>query len=98
MLLCSWSPAGNVESPRLRPPNAVDQICRPVNLDIGKPGIVQIVITPQAGGPHHMLILSPFDLLACFAAAFVFANSLPIRGRYVATSLSGICFIDLGGI
>jgi 4-amino-4-deoxy-L-arabinose transferase-like glycosyltransferase len=50
---------------------------------------VQIVLTPQAGGPHHMLMLFPLDLLACFAAAFVFVNSLPVRGRYFVTLLGG---------
>jgi hypothetical protein len=58
---------------------------------------VQIVITPQAGGPHHMLMLFPLDLLACFAAAFVFTNSLPVRGRYVATLLGGIVLLIWAG-
>jgi len=58
---------------------------------------VQIVLTPQAGGPHHMLMLFPFDLLACFAAAFVFANSFPVRGRYVATLIGGIVLLIWAG-
>ena len=57
----------------------------------------QIVLTPQAGGPHHMLMLFPLDLLACFAAAFVFTNSLPVRGRYVATLLGGIVLLIWAG-
>ena len=36
---------------------------------------VEIVVTPQAGGPHHMIMLFPFDLLAGFSAAFLFANT-----------------------
>jgi hypothetical protein len=38
---------------------------------------LEIVITPQAGGPHHMMMLFPFDLLAAFSAAFLFANAVP---------------------
>ena len=47
----------------------------------------QIVITPQAGGPHHTLMLFPLDLLACFAAAFLFVNTMSVRKRYVTTLL-----------
>jgi len=36
---------------------------------------VEIVVTPQAGGPHHTIMLFPFDLLAGFSAAFLFANT-----------------------
>jgi hypothetical protein len=36
---------------------------------------LEIVLTPQAGGPHHMIMLFPFDLLAAFSAAFLLANS-----------------------
>ena len=58
---------------------------------------VQIVLTPQAGGPHHMLMLFPLDLLACFAAAFLFANSLSFRKRHVATLLGGIVLLIWAG-
>jgi len=54
---------------------------------------VQIVLTPQAGGPHHTLMLFPLDLLACFAAAFLFTNTLSVRKRYVATLLEGIVLL-----
>jgi 4-amino-4-deoxy-L-arabinose transferase-like glycosyltransferase len=53
----------------------------------------QIVITPQAGGPHHTLMLFPFDLLACFAAVFLFINILSVRKRRVATLLCGIVLL-----
>lgn len=54
---------------------------------------VQIVITPQAAGPHHTLMLFPLDLLACFAAAFLFTNTMSGRKRYVATLLEGIVLL-----
>ncbi|HWX16184.1 MAG TPA: glycosyltransferase family 39 protein [Chthoniobacterales bacterium] len=58
---------------------------------------VQIVLTPQAGGPHHTLMLFPLDLLACFAAAFLFTNTLSVRKRYVATLLGGIVLLIWAG-
>jgi 4-amino-4-deoxy-L-arabinose transferase-like glycosyltransferase len=58
---------------------------------------VQIVITPQAGGPHHTIMLFPLDLLACFAAAFLFTNTLSVRKRYVATLLEGIVLLIWAG-
>jgi len=58
---------------------------------------VQIVITPQAGGPHHTLMLFPLDLLACFAAAFLFTNTLSVRKRYVAILLEGIVLLIWAG-
>ena len=58
---------------------------------------VQIVITPQAGGPHHTLMLFPLDLLACFAAAFLFTNTMSGRKRYVATLLEGIVLLIWAG-
>jgi hypothetical protein len=54
---------------------------------------MQIVLTPQAGGPHHTIMLFPLDLLACFAAAFLFTNTLSVRKRYVATLLGGIVLL-----
>jgi hypothetical protein len=53
----------------------------------------EIVMTPQAGGPHHTLMLFPLDLLACFAAAFVFANILPVWGHRVATIFCGLALL-----
>jgi hypothetical protein len=44
---------------------------------------VEIVVTPQAGGPHHMIMLFPFDLLAGFGAAFLLANTFPGMRRVV---------------
>jgi hypothetical protein len=44
---------------------------------------VEIVMTPQAGGPHHMIMLFPFDLLTGFSAAFLFANTFPKMRRRV---------------
>jgi hypothetical protein len=44
---------------------------------------VEIVLTPQAGGPHHLIMLFPFDLLAGFSAAFLFANTFPGMRRSV---------------
>jgi hypothetical protein len=57
----------------------------------------QIVITPQAEGPHHTLMLFPLDLLACFAAAFLFTNTMSGRKRYVATLLEGIVLLIWAG-
>src|SRR4029077_18377264 len=54
---------------------------------------VQIVLTPQAGGPHHMLMLFPLDLLACFAAAFAFANVLSFEKRRLPTLLCGLVVV-----
>ena len=45
--------------------------------------LVEIVLTPQAGGPHHMIMLFPFDLLAGFSAAFLFANALSEMRRQI---------------
>jgi hypothetical protein len=60
-------------------------------------GFTEIVMTPQAGGPHHTLMLFPLDLLACFAAAFVFVNSLPVWGRRIATVFCGIALLIWAG-
>jgi 4-amino-4-deoxy-L-arabinose transferase-like glycosyltransferase len=57
----------------------------------------EIVMTPQAGGPHHTLMLFPLDVLACFAAAFVFAKILPVWGRRVATIFCGLALVIWGG-
>jgi len=44
---------------------------------------VEMLLTPQAGGPHHTIMLFPFDLLAGFSAAFLFANTFPRMRRQV---------------
>jgi hypothetical protein len=36
---------------------------------------LEIVLTPQAGGPHHLIMVFPFDLLSGFSAAFLFASA-----------------------
>jgi 4-amino-4-deoxy-L-arabinose transferase-like glycosyltransferase len=57
----------------------------------------EIVMTPQAGGPHHTLMLFPLDVLACFAAAFVFAKILPVWGRRLATIFFGLAVVIWAG-
>ena len=42
------------------------------------------MFTPQAGGPHHVIMLFPFDLLAAFSAAFLLANIFPRMRRSIA--------------
>ncbi len=38
---------------------------------------LQIVITPQAGGPHHAMMLFPLDIMACVVAAHLSVSYLP---------------------
>ncbi|PYK08158.1 MAG: hypothetical protein DME65_14605 [Verrucomicrobia bacterium] len=45
--------------------------------------LAEMVLTPQAGGPHHVIMLFPFDLLAGFSAAFLFANTFEAMRRQV---------------
>jgi hypothetical protein len=54
--------------------------------------LVEIVLTPQAGGPHHLIMLFAFDLLAGFSAAFLFANTFA-RGRRQVVLLEGCVLI-----
>ena len=44
---------------------------------------VEILLTPQAGGPHHVIMLFPFDLLAAFSAAFLLANAFSGMRRQI---------------
>jgi hypothetical protein len=44
---------------------------------------VEMLLTPQAGGPHHTIMLFPFDLLSAFSAAFLLANTFPRMHRQV---------------
>ena len=59
-------------------------------------GIVflEIALTPQAGGAHHTIMLFPFDLLACFSAAYLFANSISGRKRGLVLLMQG-CILCL---
>ena len=54
---------------------------------------IEIVLTPQAGGPHHVIMLFPFDLLACFSAAFLFANAFSEMRRQVVLLQAGVLII-----
>jgi hypothetical protein len=58
---------------------------------------LEIALTPQAGGPHHTIMLFPFDLLACFSAAFLFVRALPLRMRLPVTLLQGIVLLTWAG-
>lgn len=48
---------------------------------------VQIALTPQAGGVHHTIMLFPFDLLACFSAAYLLTRALPQSKRWLGLTL-----------
>ena len=51
---------------------------------------LQIALTPQSGGAHHTIMLVPFDLLACFSAAYLWANSISGRKRRFIFALQGL--------
>jgi hypothetical protein len=55
---------------------------------------LQIALTPQAGGAHHTIMLFPFDLLACFSAAYLFANAVSGKKYGLILLLQGciLCF------
>ncbi len=42
---------------------------------------LEIAVTRQAGGAHHTIMLFPFDLFACFTAAFLLVKASPVRAR-----------------
>ena len=44
---------------------------------------LEIVLTPQAGGPHHLIMVFPFDLLSGFSAAFLFVSTFSQMRRSV---------------
>src|SRR5262249_36407969 len=44
---------------------------------------LEIVLTPQAGGPHHLIMVFPFDLLSGFSAAFLCASTFSEMRRPV---------------
>lgn len=53
---------------------------------------LQIALTPQAGGAHHTIMLFPFDLLACFSAAYLLGNALSGTKRGLILLLQGCVF------
>ena len=56
---------------------------------------IEIVFTPQSGGPHHTIMLFPFDLLAGFIAAFLFANAFPKKRQPIILLLEGFVLLCL---
>jgi hypothetical protein len=54
---------------------------------------LEIVLTPQSGGPHHTIMLFPFDLLACFSAAFLLANAISAGKRGLIILLEGCILV-----
>jgi len=56
---------------------------------------IEMVLTPQAGGPHHTIMLFPFDLLAGFIAAFLFANAFSKKRQPIILLLEGCVLLWL---
>jgi hypothetical protein len=56
---------------------------------------LEMILTPQAGGPHHTVMLFPFDLLAGFVAAYLFANSLSKKFRPMVLVLESCVLFGL---
>ncbi len=56
---------------------------------------IEMVLTPQAGGPHHVIMLFPFDLLAGFVAAFLFAHSFSKKPQRTVVLLEGCVLLGL---
>jgi hypothetical protein len=56
---------------------------------------IQMVLTPQAGGPHHTIMLFPFDLLAGFSAAFLLANAFSKKRQPLILLLEGFVLLCL---
>ena len=56
---------------------------------------IEMVLTPQAGGPHHVIMLFPFDLLAGFVAAFLFAQSFSKKPQRIIFLLEGCVLVGL---
>ena len=56
---------------------------------------IEMVLTPQAGGPHHVIMLFPFDLLAGFVAAFLFAHSFSKKPQPIVVLLEGCVLLGL---
>jgi hypothetical protein len=55
---------------------------------------LEIALTPQSGGAHHTIMLFPFDLLACFSAAFLLANAISLKKRGLIILFEG-CVLAL---
>jgi hypothetical protein len=55
---------------------------------------LEIALTPQSGGAHHTIMLFPFDLLACFSAAFLLANAISVKKRGLIILFEG-CVLTL---
>ncbi len=58
---------------------------------------LEIAFTPQAGGAHHTIMLFPFDLMACFSAAFLFVRVAPVRMRLPVTLLQAVLLLAWAG-
>ena len=56
---------------------------------------IEMVLTPQAGGPHHVIMLFPFDLLAGFVAAFLFAHFFSKKSQPIVVLLEGCVLLGL---
>ena len=56
---------------------------------------IEMVMTPQAGGPHHVIMLFPFDLLAGFVAAFLFAHSFSKKPQPIVVLLEACVLLGL---
>ena len=56
---------------------------------------IEMVLTPQAGGPHHAIMLFPFDLLAGFVAAFLFANAFSKKPQSIVLLLEASILLCL---
>jgi hypothetical protein len=56
---------------------------------------IEMVLTPQAGGAHHTIMLFPFDLLAGFIAAFLFANAFSKKRQPIILLLEGCVLLWL---
>ena len=58
---------------------------------------LEIALTPQAGGAHHTIMLFPFDLLACFSAAYLCVHALSGKTRVLVLVLEG-CVLCVWGL
>jgi hypothetical protein len=54
---------------------------------------LEVVLTPQAGGPHHLIMVFPFDLLSGFSAAFLFVSTFSGMRRSVLLLEGCVLFI-----
>jgi dolichyl-phosphate-mannose-protein mannosyltransferase len=56
---------------------------------------IEMVLTPQAGGPHHVIMLFPFDVLAGFVGAFLFAHSFYKKPQWIVLVVQGCVLLAL---